>query len=50
MSRLIADVDMRRFLVERGYGQVSKFSWARAAQQVLEVLESVGTDCRVVAR
>jgi glycosyltransferase involved in cell wall biosynthesis len=50
MSRLIADVDLRRSLVERGYGQVFKFSWARAAQQVLEVLESVGTNCRAVAR
>jgi glycosyltransferase involved in cell wall biosynthesis len=50
MSRLIADVDLRRLLVERGYGQMSKFSWARAAQQVLEVLESVETNCWGVAR
>jgi glycosyltransferase involved in cell wall biosynthesis len=43
MSRLMEDADLRCSLVARGYVQASKFSWARAAQQVLEVLESVAT-------
>ncbi len=44
MSRLIQDAGLRRSLIEKGYLQVRKFSWAGAAQQVLQVLESVATD------
>lgn len=40
MVRLIADIDLRRSLVEKGYAQVRRFSWAKAAHQVLQVLES----------
>jgi len=45
MSRLIADADLRTTLVEKGHAQVRKFSWADAARQVLQVLESVATEC-----
>jgi glycosyltransferase involved in cell wall biosynthesis len=41
MSRLIDDADLRRTLVQRGYDQVRKFSWANAASEVLQVLETV---------
>jgi glycosyltransferase involved in cell wall biosynthesis len=44
MSRLITDADLRRSLVIEGYAQVRKFSWANAAHQVLQVLESVASD------
>jgi glycosyltransferase involved in cell wall biosynthesis len=44
MSRLISDAGLRRVLVEKGYVQVRKFSWANAAHQVLQVLESVATN------
>jgi glycosyltransferase involved in cell wall biosynthesis len=43
MSRLISDANLRHALVEMGYAQVRKFSWANAAHQVLQVLESVAT-------
>lgn len=41
MLRLITDAGLRRSLIEKGYTQARKFSWAGAARQVLEVLESV---------
>jgi glycosyltransferase involved in cell wall biosynthesis len=41
MSRLITDDELRVTLVEKGYTQVRKFSWARAAHEVLQVLEAV---------
>jgi glycosyltransferase involved in cell wall biosynthesis len=41
MARLVADNGLRRSLVEKGYVQVRKFSWTRAAYQVLEVFESI---------
>jgi glycosyltransferase involved in cell wall biosynthesis len=41
MSRLISDGDLRHALVEKGYQQIQRFSWADAARQVLQVLESV---------
>jgi glycosyltransferase involved in cell wall biosynthesis len=43
MSRLIADEDLRHTLVEEGYQQIQRFSWAGAAREVLEVLESVAS-------
>lgn len=39
LTQLITNPDLRRSLVEAGYRQVQKFSWQRAATQVLEVLE-----------
>jgi glycosyltransferase involved in cell wall biosynthesis len=41
MAHLTADADLRRSLVAKGYAQVRKFSWADAARQVLQVLESL---------
>ncbi len=41
MARLVTDHGLRRSLVEKGYVQVGKFSWTRAANQVLEVFESI---------
>jgi glycosyltransferase involved in cell wall biosynthesis len=41
MAHLTADADLRRSLVAKGYAQVRKFSWATAARQVLQVLESL---------
>jgi glycosyltransferase involved in cell wall biosynthesis len=44
ISRLITDADLRQSLVDKGYAQVREFSWANAARQVLQVLESVAID------
>jgi glycosyltransferase involved in cell wall biosynthesis len=41
MARLLDDADLRRTLIERGYAQAQKFSWATCAVRVLAVLESV---------
>jgi glycosyltransferase involved in cell wall biosynthesis len=41
MARLVADAGLRHSLVERGSLQIRQFSWAKAARQVLEVLESI---------
>jgi glycosyltransferase involved in cell wall biosynthesis len=43
MSRLITDDELRVTLVEKGYAQVRKFSWAHAAREVLQVLEAVAS-------
>ena len=44
MSRLINDVDLRNMLVEKGYAQIAEFSWAKAAHEILQVLESVASN------
>jgi len=44
MSRLITETDLRDALIEKGYARVRKFSWADAARQVLQVLDSVAAD------
>jgi glycosyltransferase involved in cell wall biosynthesis len=44
MSCLIADGDLRYTLVEEGYEQIQKFSWAKAAREILQVLESVASN------
>lgn len=36
--QLVTDQDLRQRLVEKGYRQVQKFSWTRAAEQVLTVV------------
>lgn len=41
MSRLTTDADLRDTLVEKGHAQVARFSWADAAREILQVLESV---------
>jgi glycosyltransferase involved in cell wall biosynthesis len=40
MTRLLKDADLRQTLVERGYAQAQKFSWAACATCVLSALES----------
>jgi glycosyltransferase involved in cell wall biosynthesis len=45
MSRLISDAELRNTMVEKGYAQIHKFSWAKAAREVLQVLESVAGKC-----
>jgi glycosyltransferase involved in cell wall biosynthesis len=45
MARLVADTGLRRSLVERGSLQIRQFSWAKAARQVLQVLESIPSAC-----
>jgi glycosyltransferase involved in cell wall biosynthesis len=40
MARLLDDADLRRKLIERGYAQAQKFSWADCAARVLAALES----------
>ncbi len=41
MARLVADAGLRHALVERGFLQIRRFSWAQAARQVLEAIESI---------
>lgn len=41
LVRIITDADLRGQLIERGYRQIRQFSWAKAAEQVLEILERV---------
>jgi len=41
MWRLLDDANLRQTLVERGYTQAQKFSWAACADKVLSILESV---------
>lgn len=38
LSRLVSQPDLRRQLVERGYHQIQGFSWAKAAQQVQDIV------------
>lgn len=42
LVRLITQADLRSELVERGYRQILHFSWSKAAEQVLEILEVGG--------
>ena len=41
MWRLLDDANLRQTLVERGYTQAQKFSWAACAANALSVIESV---------
>lgn len=43
LLRLVTDANLRRQLVERGFEQAEKFSWERAAGQVLKLLVSTVT-------
>jgi len=42
--RVLSEPDLRAALVEKGFEQVKKFSWARAAEETLAVLEGVIRD------
>jgi glycosyltransferase involved in cell wall biosynthesis len=41
LLRLVTDDGLRRWLVERGYTQVHRFSWRQAASQLWEVFDSL---------
>lgn len=41
ISRLVTDADLRGRLVAQGYQQIKKFSWSKAASQVLEILKKI---------
>ncbi|MBI1881141.1 MAG: glycosyltransferase family 4 protein [Chloroflexi bacterium] len=41
LVQLIAQADLRRQLIERGFRQIEQFSWSKAAEQILEILEAV---------
>ncbi|MFN8454747.1 MAG: glycosyltransferase family 1 protein [Anaerolineae bacterium] len=41
LSQLLTQPDLRCRLVEQGYRQIQRFSWARAAEQVKEIAEHV---------
>ncbi len=42
MRRLLCDEALRRSLIERGYANVRRFSWRRAAAETLQVIEQMG--------
>lgn len=41
MARLLTDESLRATLVARGYTQVQRFSWEKAARQVLTIIEEL---------
>jgi len=41
LERALADEELRAKLITRGYAQVRRFSWQRAAEETLRVLEKV---------
>lgn len=43
LHRVITNADLRNALIHRGYRQVQKFSWSRAAREVLEVFAEVAS-------
>jgi len=43
LRRLLTDAELRQSVIQRGYRQMQRFSWPRAAQQVLEVFAEVGS-------
>ena len=42
LERTLADEELRAELTTRGYAQVRRFSWQRAAEETLRVLEEAG--------
>jgi len=42
LHRLLTNAELTQSLIQRGYRQVQRFSWSRAAQQVLQVFSEVG--------
>lgn len=46
ITRVLADADLRAALIARGYEQIQKFSWEKAARETLNVLERVALDAR----
>lgn len=44
VSRVLSEPDLRVALVQKGFEQVKKFSWEKAAKETLRVLEKAGTE------
>ncbi|MGH2521266.1 MAG: glycosyltransferase family 4 protein [Anaerolineales bacterium] len=44
IAHILSDADLRAVLAEKGFAQMQKFSWARAARETLRVLERTGTE------
>ena len=42
IERVIGDEDLRKEMVEKGYKQIKKFSWEKAAGETLKVLQKLG--------
>jgi glycosyltransferase involved in cell wall biosynthesis len=42
IDKVISNETLRKEMAEKGYNQVKKFSWEKAAKQTLEVLEELG--------
>jgi glycosyltransferase involved in cell wall biosynthesis len=42
LGRIVADEGLRQALIERGFRQMTRFSWRRCARETLAVLEEVG--------
>ena len=47
LERALTDEELRAELIRRGYAQVRRFSWRRAAEETLKVLERVGQISKV---
>ena len=47
LERALTDEELRAELIRRGYAQVRRFSWRRAAEETLKVLERVGQTSKV---
>lgn len=46
ISAIVADDVLRRSLIERGYDNIKRFSWKKAAEETMDVLYDVYRDCR----
>jgi glycosyltransferase involved in cell wall biosynthesis len=44
LARIVSEEDLRGRLVARGFQRVQIFSWTKAAQATLQVLEEVGRE------
>jgi glycosyltransferase involved in cell wall biosynthesis len=44
MARLLTEGSLRGDLVARGYRQAERFSWQRAARQVMDVVEELARE------
>jgi glycosyltransferase involved in cell wall biosynthesis len=44
LLRLVTDGGLRQELTHRGYEQIKKFTWSRAARQVMEILKRVASN------
>jgi glycosyltransferase involved in cell wall biosynthesis len=42
MARVLGDADLRQAMIARGLQQAARFTWERAARQLLDMLETLG--------